>query len=638
MAQGHHSHLSSPSVSVNRTITRPGSVEDQLLRPCPVSCSSMWRTALVILHLLVLGPLLGLSSEAMTPQNCSLKCILQLVPLSCCEQQLLFMCRVLNLKQQGGPGCEYCRITPEDSRALGFRSSGLFGSCVPWPCFQLLGEQDPHICQHYVHAPNNVTLEFVHDPDPSSDTLVVSWRPSYYGIAFLRGFQVSLQALGGPGVACQLFLFHRNLSLSASDAQKVYKSDPFPSLPLGAQYAVTVMALPVPERWEKFYQSKIFSTRSCAEKNGLDRCKEDWYPTFVQVQQREHEVTVTFNLAPSRMGISSYFSWCYANGKKKYMTLVPDLSRNATHHSFQVKDLQEGANYTCEIAANEVDAVRKVFSFQTGSTNRDHPATRSVPGSLAVALPLAVLLAAIVVVLAVVVARRRRSTWKNVVATKPDIIRQHREHQAQEEVVSLASSRSSPPRLLICYSSCEGAAHVKAVMQLGAFIQQHMATQVCLDLWDTLSVAVEGSLAWHCRQIRDSSFIMVICSPGVSGRGAAEDERTEQESHLVIQLLREEVARAKAGGHDLSKYMTATFEYCDERDVPMELRLVPHYSLAADLPLLFSHLHGVALHRPGGYVKISHISEEGFTELPAGMALQRAIDEAAATQERHRPM
>lgn len=41
------------------------------------------------------------------------------------------------------------------------------------------------------------------------------------GIAFLRGFQVSLQALGGASVGCQLFLFHRNVSLSVSHAQTV---------------------------------------------------------------------------------------------------------------------------------------------------------------------------------------------------------------------------------------------------------------------------------------------------------------------------------------------------------------------------------------------------------------------------------
>jgi len=44
--------------------------------------------------------------------------------------------------------------------------------------------------------------------------------------------------------------------------------------------------------------------------------------------------------------------------------------------------------------------------------------------------------------------------------------------------MSLPRKRLAPPRLLICYSSCDGPAHVRAVMQLGGFIQQHMATQV----------------------------------------------------------------------------------------------------------------------------------------------------------------
>lgn len=48
---------------------------------------------------------------------------------------------------------------------------------------------------------------------------------------------------------------------------QVYKSDPFPGLSLGAQYAVTVMALPVPEEWERFYHSEIFSTRCKAARH-----------------------------------------------------------------------------------------------------------------------------------------------------------------------------------------------------------------------------------------------------------------------------------------------------------------------------------------------------------------------------------
>lgn len=54
----------------------------------------------------------------------------------------------------------------------------------------------------------------------------------------------------------------------------------------------------------------------------------------------------------------------------------------------------------------------------------------------------------------------------------------HGESGTPEEVVSLPGNGLTPPRLLICYSSYDGPAHVKAVMQLGAFIQQHMATQV----------------------------------------------------------------------------------------------------------------------------------------------------------------
>ncbi|XP_078110447.1 interleukin-17 receptor D isoform X2 [Sander vitreus] len=589
----------------------------------------MWKAALVLL--LALGQPLWAQDDApaaaITPRDCSLECI-----------------------RQGGPGCEYCRITRTDlKRALGFNSIKVFGSCIPWPCFKFLGEEDPKICQHYVQAPNDVKVEFVNELNPKSDTIVVSWKPSYYGIAFLRGFQVSLQALGGSSVDCQLFLFHRNLSLEASHAQRVYKSDPFPSLSLGSQYAVTVMALPVPEQWERFYKSKIFSTRSCAEKNGLEQCEKDWYPKHVKVQQEGTAITVTFNLAPPKLGIRSYFSLCYANGMKKYTDITPNSSNNQTHHSYQLKDLQEGTNYTCEIAANQVDAVRKTFYVQVLHLQKEHSPPLSVTPSLALMLPLGLSAGVILVVSLVALTLRRPRLQIKKFDIKPDflaihsdIIKEHLESGTQEEVMPLSKNRPTPPRLLICYSSRDGPAHVNAVMQLGAFIQQHMATQVCLDLWQSLRVAEEGSMAWHCRQIRESDFILVICSQGLNHRlkppeGDDQDDRADRgldfgsnafSSDTAVQLIGEEVGRAKARGQDLSKYMAAIFEYSEETDIPTELRLVSHYMLTSDLQLLFSHLHGVALHRPGHYLKINHISEEGFTKLPAGAALQLAIYEA----------
>lgn len=163
------------------------------------------------------------------------------------------------------------------------------------------------------------------------------------------------------------------------------------------------------------------------------------------------------------------------------------------------------------------------------------------------------------------------------------------------------------------------------------------SSKVCLDLWDSLSVAEEGSMAWHCRQIRECNFVLVICSRGLNKKPKPEDDDEDQElnirsnaysSDAVIRLIGEEVGRAKARGQDLSKYMAAIFEYSEETDIPTELRLISHYMLTSDLPLLFSHLHGVPLHRPGSYLKIDHISEKGFAKVPAGAALQWAIYEA----------
>lgn len=162
-------------------------------------------------------------------------------------------------------------------------------------------------------------------------------------------------------------------------------------------------------------------------------------------------------------------------------------------------------------------------------------------------------------------------------------------------------------------------------------------------------------MAWHCRQIHESDFVMVICSQGLNHRpeppqpeGHDEDEEENRGLHFgsnnfssdaAVHLIGEEVGRAKARGQDLSKYMAAIFEYSEETDIPTELRLVSHYMLTSDLPLLFSHLHGVALHRPGGYLRINHISEEGFAKLPAGATLQWAIYEAGmAMKKRHHPL
>ncbi|KAL1020808.1 hypothetical protein UPYG_G00004930 [Umbra pygmaea] len=568
--------------------------------------------------------------SSMSPQDCSLECILQ-----------------------GGLDCEYCRINTQHFQEFNGTSNRIFGSnrghtdnragdrqpgtdwqrqgvsgCVPKPCLSHLGGQNSDLCQHYVNAPENVNIEFLADQNSMYDNIVVSWKPSLYGIGFLRGFQVFLQVLGGSRTACQLFLFSSNISLSASHAQTVFKSDPFYNLDLGAQYAVTVLPLPAPENWKGFYKKKLFFTRTCPQKNGLENCKEDWYPKYINVQQKGLNVTVTFNLAPTHFGISSYFCKCYGREQKEY-TIELNLKENQSHSSLQLDGLEEGSNYTCEIAADQTDAVRKLFTVYV-MKNKKEPQTPYTPSSvLSVLLPIIVALAAILLLLLLAVTSRKRPIQR---IKYPGITKLYPDKCGNGQHVSLIT-RVTPPRLLICYSSDDGPAHIRAVVQLAAFLQQHMATQVFLDLWDSHQLAEDGIMGWYCSRIHESDFVLVICSRGLQRRPSETVE--VKMSAVAIALVAEEVCRAKAKGEDISKYMAAVFEYSDEKDIPAELGFVSRYTLARDFSLLFSHIHGVALHRPGECLRIEHISGEGYTMLPAGAALQCAIQEAGMALRNH---
>ncbi|XP_012686441.2 interleukin-17 receptor D isoform X1 [Clupea harengus] len=563
----------------------------------------MWRGTLTLCLSLLLHS--GALEEQIHPQNCTLNCI-----------------------RKGEPECKYCRITQDNVKtALGFTSP--FGACVPWPCHAFLGET-PHICQHYVHAPQNVVVEFLPNLDPKHETAIISWSPSKHGIAFLRGFQVSLHALGGAQVVCQLFLMQQNLSLTPAHTQMIYYSEPFPMLPLDTQYAVTVMALPVPEKWDRFYHKKLFSTITCPQKNGLEKCKKDWYPTYLVVEQDGHDINVTFNLAPPDLQLGRYLSSCYGGGERTYTALEPDLKNNNTQYTYRLSHLYPGVNYTCVIAADVVDAVKKKFFIEILPIREDTSSSLSDLILLISLLSLGVFLATTVAALIALCKRKRDKLNKKY--TAPDICQQF--HDRPEGQCVAVSSKSSPPSLLIVYSSSDGPAHVRVVLHLAAFLQRHMAIKVFLDLWESLSLMEDGVLGWYSRKIAESEYVLVICSSGLHHRpqekkdgGKEEDHPDQNMSSAIVAVIGEELCRAKARGQDLSKYITANFEYSKETDVPAVMGLASHYTLTADFPLLFSHIHGLALQQPGVCLQIEHISED-YYKLPAGEALQRAILEA----------
>ncbi|XP_029115939.1 interleukin-17 receptor D isoform X2 [Scleropages formosus] len=580
----------------------------------------MWRVPLLLCQSL---SLLGVSCshgdhEVTLPRNCSLDCVLK-----------------------GDPSCEFCSVDAEDIEAtLGVSAARLFRTCVPLPCLTYLSsDQSPSLCEHYVQGPRNITVEFVADREPGYDTIVVSWMPSVYGIAFLRGFQVTLQALGGSHMDCQLFLFQRNLSLSAAHAHRVYRSNPFARLALGSQFAVTVVAVPVPELWTDFYRSLIFSTRTCPEKNGLEQCQRDWYPRHVEVRQEGQVVAVTFNLAPPHLSISHYFSWCYGGGMRNYTPIAANPAGNRTHITYRLLGLQLGTDYSCEVAANVVDAVRTTFSVRLSKVNQEPPPSTAETVVLALLLPVAVLL--VCVVLAVTTVLIRKKTERRLRKLQEEAVKSSRSGVMHEECRLVSSGAVRPPRLLILYSSADGPAHIGVIVHLAAFLRQHLAVQVSLDMWEVLTLVEEGSMAWYCRKVQESDFVLVVCSRGLrqqlSGRSrsAVGAEPGEGEAALAaVYLVGEDLGRARAAGEDLSKFLTVTFEYSMEAQVPGLLALASHYCLMRDLPLLFSHLHRVALQSPGRRLHVELVSEETYAEVPAGAALLRAMGEAERERQR----
>ncbi|RVE71026.1 hypothetical protein OJAV_G00070580 [Oryzias javanicus] len=151
------------------------------------------------------------------------------------------------------------------------------------------------------------------------------------------------------------------------------------------------------------------------------------------------------------------------------------------------------------LAADEVDAVRKIFKVQVTAPQAEAP---PVALTLAVVLPLCLITAALLGAVLATVSCRRSELLSKAFDIKSEVIRQHEESRTPEEVVTLQRDCPTPPRLLICYSSRDGPAHFKAVNRFAAFVQQRMATQVCLDLWDSLGVAEEGYMSWYCGRSR----------------------------------------------------------------------------------------------------------------------------------------
>ncbi|XP_051789550.1 interleukin-17 receptor D isoform X2 [Erpetoichthys calabaricus] len=470
--------------------------------------------------------------------------------------------------------------------------------CVPKPCNTLLRRSNLNPCEHFVKAPHNVNVKFGNMANKEHETVVVSWQPSEEGIEFLVGFQISVQIPGGEVAGCQLLLFNSNLSLEVGKSQQVYQSDPFPNLELGTEYVVTVIALPVPEQWENYYTAKFFRTRSCTQINGVEKCRADWSPRNITMYQEGRDAILSFSMAPPQLNIENYFAFCSGDKINKY-TNVPG------------------------IAADIEDAKRKVYKFMLEDTS---PQSGIWTNSLLFIICITLFLLSVFFLLILLFYQRKKRKGNKGKLVFPE--ENHLDSISSDSPI-LGHIR---PQVFILYSSSDGPYHVAVVLQFAVFLQQHAAVQVSLDLWEQLQIAEHGKMNWLCKKIEESDFVLVVCSQGMykmSNRQMVTQVNEAIDVSIAgISMIAEDMYRAKSQGLSMSKYITVTFEYTSEQYIPKMLYLASRYHLMFNLPLLFSHLHQVQMHKPGIQLHVDVMTPEGYIKVPSGSSLYCALHKA----------
>jgi hypothetical protein len=140
------------------------------------------------------------------------------------------------------------------------------------------------------------------------------------------------------------------------------------------------------------------------------------------------------------------------------------------------------------------------------------------------------------------------------------------------------------PRVLIIYSH-ESAEHTGRVLDLSDRLKDD-GVKVAVDLDETSPP--DGWPAWMDRQIRESDFVLMVCTAAYRQRVEQPDETPEGrgaiwESRLIYDYL----YHAKLVNH---RFVPVLFHGASPDDVPVRMRASTHYSLYDDYEALYRRL------------------------------------------------
>ncbi|XP_043946468.1 interleukin-17 receptor D-like [Protopterus annectens] len=515
---------------------------------------------------------------------------------------------------------------------------GMLQDCTfDFPCFE--GTKSD-VCHHAVGRPKNLVVKRGNNSEcGKQDSAFIQWSPSEHGITFLLGFIIDLKGVTGP-----TFSGCRQLTLTNSIISEMVFEISF-CLPTDTTYIITVYGYPVPPGRENdpdMWVSVQYTARTCTELNGpeycndcrnwegsaRETCRKKWMPANITFYQEGHLLKIIFDQAPTYYDISYYYVYYKrTNSQGKWNNTTKHHIHHAEdkHMEIILSDLTPGFDYSFIISSNVRGAKGKHVTYYFIEVVVENTFTPFV---------LSAVLVGLICILAIIItATRKCKKRKKAVSTCPL-------ETLSEFAVAWTPQEAKVPKVFICYSSLEGEKHTQVILSFAAYLQEYCSCQVVLDLWESIGIAQYGYMNWLNYQLQCADFILVICSQGLKFLMETKHQKANWNflslSDMIndavscvaaVSLIAEKLYQAKIRQGSISRFLVAYFEYSSEKDIPGILELASKYKLMDDLPELFSHLHSIALCRPGYQLQVQGLAKHGYLNTTSGQTLSLAIQD-----------
>uniref|UniRef100_A0A4X2KT41 Interleukin-17 receptor D n=1 Tax=Vombatus ursinus TaxID=29139 RepID=A0A4X2KT41_VOMUR len=371
------------------------------------------------------------------------------------------------------------------------------------------------------------------------------------------------------------------------------ESQPFLNMKFETDYFVKIVPFPSIKN-ESNYHPFFFRTRPCELLLQPDNlaCKPFWKPRNLNITQQGLNMQVSFDHAPHNFGFRFYYLHYKLKHQGPFKRKTCRQEQNTEITSCTLQNVSPG-DYIIELV-DDTNTTRKMMHYAFKPV---HSPWAGPIRAIAITVPLVVISA--FATLFTVMCRKKQQ----------ENIYSHLDEESSESSTYVATApgeRLHPrPKVFICYSSKDCQKHMTVIQCFAYFLQDFCGCEVALDLWEDFKPCREGQKEWVVRQIRESHFVIVVCSKGMKyfvekkgckrGGGKWGSADGGEPFLVAVAAIAEKLRQAKRSSADLGKYIAVYFDYSCEGDVPGVLDLSTKYKLMDHLPQLCSHLHSRGL-------------------------------------------